>query len=124
MNSKESKLLYSALKEDINSMKSNEIGDIVDLPNGVKTIECKWVFKTKKDSSGNMERYKARPITKRFIQKKGIDCTETFSFVSKKDSLCIILALVSHFDLEFQQMDVKTPFLNGDLEEEIYMKGP
>ena len=49
---------------------------------------------------------------------------EAFSLVSKKDSLHIILALVAHFDLELQQMDVKTTFLNGELEEEVYMKQP
>jgi len=49
---------------------------------------------------------------------------EAFSLVSKKDSLCVIMALVAHFDLELQQMDVKMTFLNGDLEEEVYMKQP
>jgi len=67
-------------------------------------------------------RYKARLVAKGFTQKEGIDYTKTFSPVSKKDSLCIILALVAHFDLELQQMDVKITFLNGDLEEEVCMK--
>ena len=71
---------------------------------------------------GNIERYKA--ISKGFTQKEGIDYKETFSLVSKKDSLRIILALVAHFDFELQQMDVKTAFLNGELEEEVYMKQP
>ena len=71
-----------------------------------------------------MERYKARLVAKGFTQKEGLDYTETFSLVCEKDSLRIILALVAHFDLEFQQMDVKNAFLNGDLEEEVYMKQP
>jgi len=122
MSCKETELWYNAMKEEMNSMKSNQVWDLVELPNGVKAIGCKWVFKTKKDSLGNIERYKARLVAKGFTQKKGVDYTETFSPVSKKDSLRIILALVAHFDLELQQMDVKTTFLNGDLEEEVYMK--
>ena len=124
MSCKESKLWYNAMKEEMNSIKSNGVWDLVELPNGVKAIGCKWVFKTKKDSLGNIERYKERLVAKGFTQKEGIDYTETFSPVSKKDSLRVILALVAHFDLELQQMDVKTAFLNGDLEEEVYMKKP
>jgi transposase InsO family protein len=124
MSCKESELWYNAMKEEMNSMKSNGVWDLVELPNGVKAIGCKCVFKTKKDSLGNIERYKARLVAKGFTQKKGIHYTKTFSLVSKKDSLRVILALIAHFDLELQQMDVKTAILNGDLEEEVYMKQP
>ena len=124
MSSKESNLWYDAMKDEMDSMSSNEVWDLVELPNGIKAIGCKWVFKTKKDSSGSIERYKARLVAKGFTQKEGIDYKETFSPVSKKDSLRIIMALVAHFDLELQQMDVKTAFLNGNLEEEVYMKQP
>ena len=120
----ESELWYNAMKDELDSMKSNEVWDLVELPKGVQAIGCKWVYKTKRDSLGNIERYKARLVAKGFTQKEGIDYTETFSPVSKKDSLRIILALVAHLDLELQQMDVKTAFLNGDLEEEVYMKQP
>ncbi|CAJ2671288.1 unnamed protein product [Trifolium pratense] len=124
MSCKESNLWYDAMKDEMNSMKNNNVWDLVELPNGMKAIGCKWVFKTKRDSLGNIERYKARLVAKGFTQKEGIDYTETFSPVSKKDSLRVILALVAHFDLELHQMDVKTAFLNGDLEEEVYMKQP
>ena len=77
-------------------------------------------FKTKRDSKGNIERYKARLVAKGFTQKEGIDYKETFSPVSSKDSLRIMMALVAHFDLELHQMDVKTAFLNGNIEETIY----
>ena len=124
MNSKESELCYKAMNEEMNFMKTNKVWDPVDLPSVVKTIGCKRVLKTKKDSSVNIERYKARLAAKGFIQKERIDFTESFSLVSQKDSLCILLALVEHFDLELQQMNVKTVFLNGDLEEEVHMKQP
>jgi hypothetical protein len=63
-------------------------------------------------------------VAKGFTQKEGIDYHETFFPVSKNDSFRIIMVLVAHFDLELHQMDVKTTFLNGDLEEEVYMKQP
>ena len=124
MNSRESKLWYNAMDDEMNSMRCNRVWELVKLPNGARAIGCKWVYKTKKDSLGNTERYKARLVAKGFTQEEGIDYTETFSPVSKKDSLRVILALVAHFDLELEQMDVKTAFLNGDLEEEVYMKQP
>ena len=122
MNCKESDLWFNGMKDKMKSIASNGVWDLVKLPNGAKTIGCKWVYKIKKDSLGNIERYKARLVAKGFTQNEGIDYKETFSPVSKKDSLHIILALVAHFDFELQQMNVKTAFLNGKLEEEVYMK--
>jgi len=90
------------------------------LPNGVKAIGCRCVFKTKKDSQGNIERHKARLVAKGFTQRDGIDYTKTFSPASKKYSFQVIMALVAHFELH--QMDVKKTFLNDHLEEEVYMK--
>ncbi|WVY98395.1 hypothetical protein V8G54_030546 [Vigna mungo] len=118
MSSKESNLWHNAMKDEMDSMSSNQVWDLVELRNGLKPIGCRWVFKTKKDSHGNIERYKARLVAKGFTQREGIDYKETFSPVSKKDFLRIIMALVAHFDFELHQMDVKTTFLNGDLEEE------
>ena len=94
------------------------------MPQGLKAIGCKWVYKTKRDSLGNIERYNVKLFAKGFTQKEGINYTETFSPVPKKDSLRIILALVAHFNLEMQQMDVKKGILNSDLEDEAYMKQP
>ena len=124
MSCKESNLWYDAMKDEMNSRQSNIVWNLVDFPNRTKAIGYKWVFKTKRDSLGNIERYKARLVAKGFTQKEGIDYTKTFSPISKKDSLHTILVLVAHFDLELQQMDVKIVFLNGDLEEEVYMKQP
>ena len=92
-------------------MEQNEVWDLVELPEGCKTVGCKWVFKIKRDSIGNIERQKARLVATIFTQKDGIDYKETFSPVSKKDSLRIIMALVAHYDLELHQMDVKITFL-------------
>ena len=103
-------------------MASNGAWNLVELSNGVKAIGCKWVFKTKKNSLGNIEIYKARLVAKGFNQNERIDYKETFSPASKKDSLHIIMTLTAHFDLELQQMDVKTTFLKGNLEKKVYMK--
>ena len=81
-------------------------------------------FKTKRDSSWQIERYKARLVVKGYSQIEGIDFKETFSPVSTNDSFRVIMVIVAHFDLELHQMDVKTTFLNGDLDEDVYMKQP
>ena len=113
-----------AMKEELKSMDDDNVWEMTELPKDSKRVGCKWVFKTKRDSKGNVERYKARLVAKGYTQKDGIDYKETFSPVSRKDSLRIVMALVAHFDLELHQMDVKTAFLNGDLEEEVYMDQP
>jgi len=115
---------YEAMKEELNSMAQNQVWVLVELPTGFRAVGCKWVYKTKVDAFGNIERYKARLVAKGFLQREGIDYHDTFSPVSRKDSLRIIMALVAHLDLELHQMDVKTAFLNGELEEEVYMFQP
>ena len=103
------------------SMSENDVWELVDLSKGYKHIGCKWVFKTKRDNKGNVERNKARLVSKGCTQQEGIDFRKTFSPFSTRDSFRLIMALVAHFDLELHQMDVKIAFLNGDLSEEVYM---
>jgi Reverse transcriptase (RNA-dependent DNA polymerase) len=109
------------MDEEIKSMYDNKVWDIVPLPEGVKPIGCKWIFKTKNDSEGNVERYKARLVAKGFTQKENIDFTYIFSPMSINFFFRIIMELVAYFDLELHQMDVKITFLNGDIDECIYM---
>ena len=97
---------------------------MVDLLDGYTPIGCKWVFKTKREAKGYVERYKTRLVAKGYSQREGIDFKETFSPVSTKDSLCIIMAIVAHFDLELHQMDVRITFLNRDLVKDVYMSQP
>ncbi|KAK1650019.1 hypothetical protein QYE76_067824 [Lolium multiflorum] len=113
-----------AMEDELKSMGSNDVWDLVEVPNGAKRVGCKWIYKTKYDPKGNIERFKARLVAKGFTQREGIDYKETFSPVSSKDSFRIVMALVAHFDLELHQMDVKTAFLNGDLDEDVYMTQP
>ena len=124
MNSEYSHKWIKAMEEELKSMSTNKVWDLVEIPEGAKKAGCKWVYKTKYDSKGKIERFKARLVAKGFTQREGIDYIETFSPVSKKDSFRIVMALVAHFDLELHQMDVKTVFLNGDLHESEYMAQP
>ena len=82
------------------------------------------MFKAKTDANGNISKYKARVVVQGFNQKEGIDYEETFSPVVRLDSLRVVLTNAAKDKLKLQQFDVKTAFLNGDLEEEIYMKQP
>ncbi len=113
-----------AMQEKYDSLVVNNTWTFVPLPNGRKPIFCKWVFKIKHAIHGEVERYKAKLVARGFIQTFGIDYNETFALVAKFVSICCILALAANEDMEIHQMDVKTAFLNGDLEEEIYMEQP
>ncbi|KAL4561013.1 hypothetical protein LXL04_033173 [Taraxacum kok-saghyz] len=111
-----------AMEEEMNSLQKNQTYELVKLPKGKKALKNKWVFKLKKDGKGNTTKYKARLVVKGFQQKEGIDFDEIFSLVVKMMSIRVVLGLVASLDLEIEQMDVKTAFLHGDLDEEIYME--
>ena len=113
-----------AMNDEMKSMHDNDVWDLVKLLEILKPIGCKWIFKTKMDSKGNGERYKVHLVAKGFTQYEGIDYNKIFSPVSSKDSFRIIMTLIAHFDLELHQMDVKTAFLNGEIDETIYMEQP
>ena len=85
-------------------------------------IGCHWVFAIKTDADGSIEHYKARIIAKGFSQIYQVNYDETFTPVVKWDSICILLMLTAQYDLKVHQMDVKTVFLNGDLDHAIYME--
>ncbi|KAL2497690.1 cysteine-rich RLK (RECEPTOR-like protein kinase) 8 [Abeliophyllum distichum] len=99
-----------AMKDEMKSMKANDVWDLIELPEGPKSISCKWIFKTKSDSKGNVEKYNDRLVSKGFTQKEGIDYKKIFSPISSKDSFTTIMVLVANFDLELHQMDIKTTF--------------
>ena len=113
-----------AIKSEIDSIMSNHTWELVDLPPGTKPLGSKWIFKRKLKADGSIDKYKARLVIKGYRQKEGLDYFDTYSPVTRITSIRMVLAIAALRNLEIHQMDVKTAFLNGDLEEEIYMTQP
>ncbi len=113
-----------AVKVELDMLTDKGTWRLVDLPPGRKAIGNRWVFTKKFDESGNLSRYKACLVAQGFSQIPGQDYSETFSLVMRLDSLRTLIALAAMLDLEISQMDIKGAYLNGTLEEEIYMKQP
>lgn len=114
-----------AMTEEMESLQKNQTWKLVKLPRGSRAIGCKWVFRKKEAlSEKDGEKYKARLVAKGFSQKEGIDYNEIFSPVVKHTSIRLLLSIVASQDMELEQLDVKTAFLHGDLEEVIFMQQP
>jgi hypothetical protein len=124
INDKDATQWKMAMESEIDSMSVNGVWTLVDLPEGIKPIGNRWVFKRKRGPTGKVETFKARLVAKGYTQKSGIDYEETFSPVAMLKSIRILLSIAAHFDYEIWQMDVKTAFLNGYIQEEIYMEQP
>ena len=112
------------MKSELESMYSNNVWTLVDLLQGVKPISCKWVFTGKRLVDGKVETYKAKLVAKCYSKKLGFDYEETFFLVAMIKSIIILLSIAAYYEYEIWQMDVKTAFLSGYLEENIYMKQP
>ena len=124
MSSSESTYWKEAVNNVIESVLSNHTWESADLPPGNKPLGSKWIFKRKTKPDGTIDKYKARVVVKGYTQKKGLDYFDTYSPVTRITSIRILIALAAVHDLKINQMDVKTTFLNGELEEEIYMEQP
>jgi hypothetical protein len=100
----------------------NDTWNLVPLLKGRKLVGRKWVYRTKYASNGSVESHKAWSVAKGYSQVEGIDSNETFSPIAKMNSFCLVLAFTASQKWEVNQMDVKSTFLHGDLQEEIYME--
>ncbi|EIW71771.1 hypothetical protein TREMEDRAFT_27029, partial [Tremella mesenterica DSM 1558] len=113
-----------SMEKEISNIESKETWVETVLPPGRKAIGCKWVFKVKTDSEGNLLKYKSRLVAQGFSQVPGVDYEETFAPVGRSGSLRILLTIAATEDLEIRQADVEGAYLNGKLDVEIYMKYP
>ncbi|KAG7560507.1 Retrotransposon gag domain [Arabidopsis thaliana x Arabidopsis arenosa] len=113
-----------AMDEEVDALEGTDTWTICTLPPDKTPIGCKWIFKVKFNSDGTVERYKARLVAKGYTQKEGVDFNETFSPVVKLTSVKFILAISAIHGFSLSQLDISNAFLNGDLDEEIYMRLP
>ncbi|KAL4324612.1 hypothetical protein GQ457_11G008400 [Hibiscus cannabinus] len=113
-----------AMDEELQAMENLKTWSVVELPPGKRAIACKWVYRIKRKADGTIDRYKARLVAKGFTQIEGIDFIDTFSPVAKMTTFKVLLALAAMHNWHLLQLDVNNAFLNGILDEEVYMQLP
>src|ERR1044072_8109551 len=112
------------MKEEVKSIEDNNTWSLVELPQGKKEIDVKWVYKLKMNPKGEVTRHKARLVAKGFLQKEGIDFDEVFAPVARHETIWLVVAVANINSWPLYQMDVKSAFLNGPLYEEVYVGQP
>jgi Reverse transcriptase (RNA-dependent DNA polymerase) len=113
-----------AMHEELEALKKNDTWNITKLPQNKKPVGCRWMYKIKYNSDGSIERYKARLVVKYYTQTYDIDYKETFTPVAKMNTIRVLLSIAVNFYWDLYQMDVRNTFLQGTLEEEVYMNLP
>lgn len=121
---RERELWIEAACEEIKSFNQHQVWELADLPPGKNLLSSKWVFKAKLNSEGQVDTYKARLVARGFSQKYGEDYDETFAPVVKHETIRVLLALAAQRKLHVRHLDVKSAYLNGELNEELYMEQP
>ncbi|GJT92118.1 retrotransposon protein, putative, ty1-copia subclass [Tanacetum coccineum] len=120
----ESDKWLNVMNVKMQSMKDNEVWDLLDIPPNGKTVGSKWLFKKKTDMDEDVHTFKARLVAKGFTQTYGVDYEETFFLVVDIRAIRILIAITAYYDYKIWQMDVKTAFPNGHLSKEVYMEQP
>jgi hypothetical protein len=113
-----------AMLEEMGSIEENGTWFLTGLPAGHRPIGLKWVFKIKRDEKGNIAKHKARLVAKGYVQQPGVDFEEVFAPVARMESVRVLLAVAAHQDWLVHHMDVRSTFLNGELEEDVYVLQP
>ena len=115
---------YSAMKEEIEQIEKNKTWTLVPRLADKNVIGTKWVFKNKLDENGEITKNKARLVCKGYAQEEGLDYGETFAPVARMEGVRSLLAYAAYKGFKVYQMDVNSSFLNGILEEEVYIEQP
>ena len=110
-----------AMNMEMKAIEKNKTWELTDAPKGVKPIGVKWIFKTKLNESGKVEKFKARLVAKGYAQRYGVDYTKVFAPVARLDTVRVLLALEAQHGWEVYQLDVKSAFLHGELKEEVFV---
>lgn len=105
-------------------MAKNGVWELAKLPPGRRAITCKWMFKAKRDETGNVNTYKARLVARGFVQQEGKDYDETFAPVVRHETVHVLFVVAAAAELHVRQLDVTTAYLNGQLDEELYLSIP
>ncbi len=113
-----------AMQEELNQFQRNDVWDLVPKPQHKNIIGTKWVFRNKLNEQGEVTRNKARLVAQGYSQQEGIDYTETFAPVARLEAIRLLLSYAVNHGIILYQMDVKSAFLNGVIEEEVYVKQP
>ena len=112
------------MDEEIEAIKQNDTQELSDLPSGQKIIGVKWVFKTKLNRNGEVDKYKLRLVAKRFKQQYGIDYIKVFSPVARHDTIRLLVALAAQNYWPLFQLDVKSTFLHGTWKNRHLLNNP
>lgn len=113
-----------AMNEEMSTIEKNKTWKLVALPEGKKIIGLKWVYKIKYNEDGSIQKHKARLVAKGYSQQPEIDYTETYAPVARMETIRTILALAAQLEVCVYQLDVKSAFLNGEIQEEVYVEQP
>ena len=113
-----------AMQEELNNFTRNEVWVLEERPQDKNVIGTKWVFRNKQDEYGVVDRNKTRLVAKGFAQVEGLDFGETFAPVARLEAIRILLAYASHHNMKLFQMDVKSAFLNGLINELVFVEQP
>ena len=124
MESKEKLQWKKSMDAEIASLKANDTFILVARPKNCKLVGTKWVFTKKLKADGSLDKYKARLVAKRYSQTPGIDFNATYSPVASRAAIRLLINIPASNEWDIYQLDVKTAFLNGTLEEDIYMAQP